>query len=320
VSFNVLTIRTGEFNEGSMYPVLGDDHCPIELETLDGGGIDRLVASELRVGEFAGGGVRNVVRATKIRADVLVTDARIAVACDKYDKGGGWWGIGTGAVVAVGINVVSRAMAAHRRKGKLLVGHVRYPWLIAVGGSPKQGMLDSEQLRLTLMDATGGTKRRLAFDLTLPSSFDSLALAQAIVQRAARYRLAHTPVDTDKEHAELERLAHAPRLAAEPKKFSLYTLPTFFNAMPLTAYPKATEPQCASPAEAISPAAMSGSPAAAGFASVPLPSGPVPTALPPATASTGVTVFCTSCGTRRKIGAHFCIGCGDNLASAAGIP
>ena len=57
----------------------------------------------------------------------------------KYDKGGGWWGIGTGAVIALGANMVSHALAAPRRKGTILTGHICYNWLRKVGGSPKNG-------------------------------------------------------------------------------------------------------------------------------------------------------------------------------------
>lgn len=62
-----------------------------------------------------------------VQIRLLVTDARVIIYCDKWTKSGGWIGFGAGGMaVALAANAVSKARASSRRKGKLLVGHVRY--------------------------------------------------------------------------------------------------------------------------------------------------------------------------------------------------
>ena len=192
MSYNVLTVRNADFDDGSMYPVLGDVSCHIELEELDGADIGRLSATALTVHSV--NPQKRLMSVRKIRAEVFITDARVAIACEKYDKGGGWRGFSVGGLMtATALNAVSKARASMRRRGKMLVGHVRYPWLQKVGFTTKTGVLSGEQIRLVLTESTGGVKRALMFDLLLPSNVSAAATAQAIAQRAARYRLAHDP-------------------------------------------------------------------------------------------------------------------------------
>jgi hypothetical protein len=165
VAFNILTIRTGDSDDGRLFPVLGDEHSPVELEPLDGE-VQSLVATAVGVSELIGGKLRQLGQFREIRADVLITDARVVVSCSKYEKGGGWVGFGgVGAVaLSAGLNAVSKARSAHRRKGKMLVGHVRYQWLSQVGSAPKSGFGSSERIRLRVVENTSGTKRDLVLD------------------------------------------------------------------------------------------------------------------------------------------------------------
>lgn len=235
MAFNILTIRTADDEDGSMYPVLGDERSPIELERLDGSHILPATATALEVNH----GKKDGAKVSEIKADVLITDARVAVACAKFDKGGGWTGFGTGFVVAMGINAVSKARAAHRRRGKMLVGHVRYPWLRSVGFTTKTGFLSNEEVRLLIMDNTSGQERSVMLDLAFPKTVSASEIARAIAERASRYRLTHDLELGDEERRALEGLAHAKPLTPEPKKFVFYDFPTYFKANPATAYPKA---------------------------------------------------------------------------------
>ena len=45
-------------------------------------------------------------------------------------------------------NAISKARAAIRSRGKMLVGQVRYPWIQTVGSSPKDGWASEEKLIL----------------------------------------------------------------------------------------------------------------------------------------------------------------------------
>jgi hypothetical protein len=229
MAFNILTIRTGEADDGRLYPVLGDEHSMVELEPLDGAVLS-LAAVGVSVSENVGGQLKQLIRYKEIKADILITESRVVVACSKYEKGGGWIGFGGGgAVVALGLNAVSKARAAHRRKGKMLVGHVRYQWLSQVGHTPKSGFGTSERVRLRIVESVGGSRRDLVLDISLPRNVSSSQVAGAIANRAARFRLDHSDVPNDKLQV-FRGLASAGVVQGVPKKYTFYTLPNYFFA------------------------------------------------------------------------------------------
>lgn len=94
MSFNIVAIRTAEETDGSLYPTIGDESSPIEMEQLDGRSTQHWVASLLRVGQVTPKGLEYIARFKHVQADVFITDARIAIACEKYDKGSTWFPIG----------------------------------------------------------------------------------------------------------------------------------------------------------------------------------------------------------------------------------
>jgi hypothetical protein len=238
MGYSILAIRTAEEEDGRLYPVVGDDRSPVELEPLDGS-IQRLSGRAVMVSELVAGGMKTVARFKDVKVDVLITESRVALCCDKYEKGGGWVGFGAGAFVAVAANGVSKARAAHRRRGKMLVGQVRYSWLRCVGYKPKAGWGSGEKLRLgVVVKLADGATRDLLLDIALPKGVDSKSVARAIVTRAARYRLEHIAIDDVDERRQFEELAAATELAPpEPKKFSMYQMPRYFFVSPGTAYP-----------------------------------------------------------------------------------
>jgi hypothetical protein len=236
VSFNIIGIRTHESNDGRLYPLVGDSYTPIEFEEHDGEPV-WVTASALSVGEVAGGGIRNVAKMKDTKIDVMISDARLALACSKFDKGSTWWGIGGGgATAALVFTAVSKARAAHRRKGKLLMGQVRYPWLKNVGFTSKRDWKTNETIRLNLIENTSGTDRELVLDLILPKNVDACEVARAIAQRAARYRLDFTDVPDDRRER-FEALVTCGPIAPEIGRFAMYRLPTFFKANASTAIP-----------------------------------------------------------------------------------
>ena len=129
------------FEAGLVLPVPATDKNAIVMEDRDGKSVQRLTASAV---VFQVGG-RTVLNDRKIKIDLFVTDARFALACSKYDKGGGWIG-SPGVMVAA--KAISKARAAIRSRGKMLVGQVRYPWIQKVACSPKRGWADEEKLML----------------------------------------------------------------------------------------------------------------------------------------------------------------------------
>ena len=186
--------------EGLLYPVPLDQPDTVAAEERDGQQIQRAYCNAIEIA--AVGSKNTLLRVRDIRALVMLSDARITVACSKFDKGGGWrgWGIG-GLVMSVPLNIGSHALAAHRRRGKMLVGQIRYPWIDSVYIQSRVGFSGTEKLRVV---ANVGGKNLLRLDLTFPKDVDAAAIGTELIRRAARFRLAHD--DEALNQSELARL------------------------------------------------------------------------------------------------------------------
>jgi hypothetical protein len=208
VSYTVCTIREvgdgpDELADGLIYPVPLEQADSVAVEPRDGDDVKSLIctAVEIRIA----GAKKPMLSVQKIRARVLLTDARLTFACSKFDKGGGWWGIGAGALVAIPANVGSKALAARRRRGKMLVGQIRYPWIKSVYAQNKGGWNAVKMLRV-LVNAGGNQEFRV--NLTLPSDVDATAAGTELIRRAAAFRLAHDEGEFgEEERARLTELA-----------------------------------------------------------------------------------------------------------------
>ena len=222
MGFDVLAVRALHSDGGPMYPVIAGGGRSIEMEEPDGADIVTLSATALAVGEVSGPGIRQIGRLGPVRAEVLITGARVVVTCARFDRAGSGHAFGTGEPVGRGRLV--RTLTAHRGQSPMLVGHVRYPWLSQVGASPNQGVRGDEQLRLILAAEAGGPERLLALDLTFARPVDSLHVAREIIRRAARHRFEHTAV-SDQDVDALRALTGAERLIPESKCFAMYTMP-----------------------------------------------------------------------------------------------
>lgn len=188
---------------GLLLPIPGSETNTILMEDRDGAEVQRLTATAV---EFTAAG-RTAFRDRKVKIDLFVTDARFALACSKYDKGGGWnfWGGGGALALDAAFNTVSKARAKLRSRGKMLVGQVRYPWIQRVGSSPKTGWASVEKL---VLESSAGRNAAMRITLTLPKTIDSGRVACEITRRAARYRLASEELNPDVRGA-LELLATA---------------------------------------------------------------------------------------------------------------
>jgi hypothetical protein len=247
MTYSILAVRTSGYTDGRLFPVAEDGLEPIALESLDGA-VDRLTGCALHVSELVAGSLKTAARFKDLEADVLVTDARVAVACDEYSKGRGWVGFGGGecALVAASASGVSKARAVHGRRGLVLVGHVRYPWLRCAGFKPKTGWTSTEEIRLGVAASTrGGEPRALFLDIALPKTIESSDVARVIASRAAQYMLSHELVDDAAERTRTEYEAlRAPRRLADPAAgtFASYQMPGYVVVNPLSAYPVAKAP------------------------------------------------------------------------------
>jgi hypothetical protein len=234
VSFNIVIIRDLEdTTDDVMYPAPGHEANSVRLGSGDGPNVLTTVATAISIYErYPKKKMEALLKVSDIKATLHITDSRVAIACTKYDKGGGW----SGGVTALAFNAVSKARAAVRRKGNVLVGQVRFPWLSDVGFKPKTGWLSDEQLRIVANDKSGGERRMLFLDLTFPKSISAEQIAREVASRAAKFRLNHTKIDSDEEREKIEALVDPAALTPEKDKYALYTFPTYFFANTKTAY------------------------------------------------------------------------------------
>jgi hypothetical protein len=232
--YTLLTIRTGEEDDGRFYPLLGDNPL-IEREPSDGARADQLIGVNLTA--KVAGGAKNIAQARKIKAVVLVTDARVAVACEKYDKGGGWVGFGLGGIaVSLTANVVSKTRARRRSRGKVLVGQVRYPWLAWIGYS-SHPVLRAQTLRMVVAVPSDRGMTSMLLDVGLPMSVNAASLTLSIAQQAARYQLQHN-AGPEAGRSGLVSLLEAPKAEAPNSAgFTGYSLAWALPVSGRTAYP-----------------------------------------------------------------------------------
>jgi hypothetical protein len=204
---------------GLMLPIPSMQHNTVLLEPRDGNNVQTLTAKAVRL-ERNGS---TVFRCTNVRINVFITDARVALACSKYDKGGGWIG-SPGAMVMA--NAVSKGLAAIRRHGKMMVGHVRYPWLMSVGSTARQGMGSEERL---VLEGKTDQATSLRLTLLLPKDVDAAAVAAEVTRRATRYRLQCEPNLDAGTRSALSTFTSARPLPAGAKNIiQFHRVPTFY--------------------------------------------------------------------------------------------
>ncbi|MEM9463975.1 MAG: DUF2510 domain-containing protein [Actinomycetota bacterium] len=207
MEFNCFTIRDYlDTSVDPMYPNADEVSRSIRLTPEDGNNVKRAVASAVVLARD--GDKRQVeLRLEQIKAEIVVTDTRVAFAIPKYDKGGGWYGGAT----ALALNAASKARAAMRSRGKCLVGHIHYPWLDAVSHGAYFSMLGNrknDQIRLgySWRDASG-RQVDMWVELQLTRDVNGHALANEILQRAVRQRLSLHPTLDDERREKLMTLA-----------------------------------------------------------------------------------------------------------------
>ncbi|MGJ3191242.1 hypothetical protein [Paenarthrobacter sp. FR1] len=222
--YNPLTITEPAETPSFAYPSLSED-LNVIWDGLDGHIIGPIHATgaDVQILDPTRNEFRQLAVISDVRIDCYVSQARIAMVCREYDKGGGWVG-GAGALL---LNSGSKIIAANRRRGKALAGHLRFPWLSKVLYHRKEGFFDSEILRL-IYQSEGAT---MYLELTLDRSANSGALAQEIVQRTVAYRRADSLAFTAAEALAFDALqATGPVPPVEKGSMAKYTLPTSLPA------------------------------------------------------------------------------------------
>ena len=108
--------------DGLLHPIPSSSINEVVLEERDGADIIFIASKGLSVRVGTENNLRRTASIDDAALRVAITDARVAVACSGFDKGGGWVG---GIAVTLVANTLSKGLAAARRHGKMLVAHAR---------------------------------------------------------------------------------------------------------------------------------------------------------------------------------------------------
>jgi hypothetical protein len=304
MTFNVLAVCENGEETFPLYPVLNDEIL-VTGEALDGGFGQPIQVSRVVIRRKVGNSYRTVRETKDLSFQVWITASRIVFYCKKFEKGGGWvgWGLG-GLAVAVVANSVSHAIAANRRKGKALVGNLRYPWISSVMFSPRTGFGTENDVRIAFVDGTDDSRPDCDITFTIERHNDANRVARHLVDRVIAYRYASgEEMDAD-EQRRFEELRTS-GLASAPAKGQLtsYKIPSSWRVpLGMKKVPAAVPAFPPGPYAATAGAAVEAS-------DVPVVEPPAPEALalPPA--------FCETCGSM-ELGENFCTDCGAPVVLA----
>lgn len=221
----ILAIREPGDGEDEIHALPGEQPNSIRMARADGNSISAFPVNGLRLVANDDTEAQVLLRLERVRATAYVTDCRVAVACTRYDKGGGW----IGGVSSLALNAASMARAAIRSRGKTLTGQIRYAWLSDVGGHTRQDWTDEDMLVLRAHEHGSGGQITYQLLLTLPREVDAPVVAASIARRAAGYRLAcGDAAGNPDDRRILEQLTAAVPLAAQGRDFGMHVFPSYW--------------------------------------------------------------------------------------------
>jgi hypothetical protein len=151
-------------DDGAVWPVPSGEQngCLVDLEEWDGkpDQMRWMTVTGVLEQEILPGGAKTLTQLTKVSGFAYVTEARLIVAIEKFDQGSTYIGFGGVAVIAsLAATGISKARAAHRRKGKVLVGQVRWQWIKVLAAQPNglalRNHVRAEQVELDFPDDVG---------------------------------------------------------------------------------------------------------------------------------------------------------------------
>jgi hypothetical protein len=207
MSFPMVTVRSLEHAPDARFPVMAAPGTG-RLVTLepDDGAVSTLRVREVAVRTQLDGNVREVVHVRRHGSELMLTDARVVVS------------------------------STHVEGRSIVTGHVRYPWLVAVGGSRADGRHGLDELRLIVRCAGGDyAVLTLGFDRHVDRSrprhldggADVYGLAADVADRAARSWLREHPGVDSAQRAGWEAMVGARRKIARPGEFALHWMPEY---------------------------------------------------------------------------------------------
>lgn len=186
--FRAIVIQQiGDRDEPYAYAGTDDDGNIIE-DPYDNGLTHKVTASSIYVSRKRQGesDYNILMQDNEVNIDVIVTDCRVIICCMEYDKGDRKW---SGGLTALALNAYEKSKAKRRSGGKLILGHIRYEWLLAIGyiNKPKSGIFSFEDygIRLFYQDTD-----KSVYDISLkfPKGTDTAFVANEILHAATKYR------------------------------------------------------------------------------------------------------------------------------------
>ena len=150
-------IREAEFGgEPYIYPMVNEELDPVQ-ESADGNMYSYRISgfrlSRKLNGQSGFSEVENIISHDNV---MYLTESRLMVLNKKYNKNdaGSWVGFGgvTAMVVGEALNAAGRAAEAHKRKGKVYIGMLRYEWISIIRYHEKKGVMSYPTLELYYED------------------------------------------------------------------------------------------------------------------------------------------------------------------------
>jgi len=191
--FPIVTVRSRHHEPDELFPIVSSPAAdlPVVMHSDDGETLS-LRAREITVRTQHEGHVRELVTVRRRGIDVLVTDSRVVVTAD------------------------------HASPDGVLAGHVKYPWLVAVGGSTSNGRFSDDVLRLVVQRSGGDYA---VMTIGFEPDADVHGLARDIARRAARLWLEMHPGVMSESADNWRAMAEVHRGKAKAGEFALHWMP-----------------------------------------------------------------------------------------------
>jgi hypothetical protein len=195
MTFSMVEVRSRDQAPDTLFPSMAPPGAGPRVAVEPGDGtVSTVPVREVAVRTQLDGHVREVVHVRRHGAELMITDTRVVVSST---------------------HVASRSIVA---------GHLRYPWLVAVGGSRAHGRHGLAELRMIV--------RCLSDDyavLTLGFEVgeDVGDLAAAIAGRAGRNWLRQHPDAPGERRSRWEAIAAAQPTTAPMGEFALHWMPEY---------------------------------------------------------------------------------------------
>lgn len=193
MNFPILDLRSPAHGHDALFPVVAPPEAGrtlvLHADDLD---VAEYRARDITVKTQLDGHVQELLTVRRRDVAVTVTDARVTLACEPVTPHG------------------------------ILAGHVKLPWLVAVGGSSRHGRFDNDELRLIVQRELGDYA---VLDIGFSDGTDVAEVAADIARRAARLWLETHPGSTSETTGSWREVAHAQRAEAPRGEFHLHWMP-----------------------------------------------------------------------------------------------